>query len=128
MENTSSIKEICPSTTLEWVKKGALLVDVREKPELEELAYDVPHILHIPLTEFESRFHEIPMNQDVVVVCKSGGRSLRATAFLMHHGYSNVVNMQHGMMRWVEKGFPTKGTQPNNQMRGGDCCTSEGCC
>ena len=104
------VKEICPTTTQEWVKKGALLVDVREKNEIKEVAYDVANIINIPLSEFEERFNEIPKNQDVVMVCRDGGRSLRAAGFLVNHNYTNVVNMQHGIVRWVQKGFPTKGS------------------
>ena len=103
------VTEICPTKTQVLVKNGALLVDVRENDEVAQLAYDVPNILHIPLTQFEERFTEIPKDRDVVMVCKSGGRSLRAAGFLVYHGYNNVVNMKHGMIRWAQKGFPTKG-------------------
>jgi rhodanese-related sulfurtransferase len=109
MEKQTLVKEICPTTTQEWVKRGALLVDVREIEEVEQLAYDVPNIINMPLSVFEDRFNEIPKDKEVVVVCKSGGRSLRAAGFLVNHGYTNVVNMEHGMIRWATKGFPTKG-------------------
>lgn len=127
MENQKLVKEICPTTTQEWAKNGALLVDVREKDEVAELAYDVPNIINIPLSEFEERFTEIPKDRDVVVVCKGGGRSLRAAGFLVNHGYTNVVNMQHGIARWVQKGFPTKGN--TSVVTGKDsCCSTSGCC
>lgn len=109
MENQILVKEICPTTTQRWVANGAILVDVREKDEVAQLAYDVPNILHIPLTQFEERFAEIPKDRDVVMVCKSGGRSLRAAGFLVNQGYDNVVNMKHGLIRWAQKGFPTIG-------------------
>ncbi len=109
METQTLVKEICPTTTQTWVKNGALLVDVREKDEVAELAYDVPNIMNIPLSEFEDRFSEIPKDKDVVMVCRSGGRSLRAAGFLVNHGYEKAVNMQYGMNRWVERGFPVKG-------------------
>ena len=127
MENQTLVKEICPTTTQQWVKKGALLVDVREKAAVEQLAYDVPNIINIPLSEFEERFHEIPKDKKVVMVCKGGSSSLRAAGFLVNHGYSNVVNMQHGLDRWVQKGFPTKGdiTLVSGE---GSCCSSSGCC
>ena len=63
MENQTLVKEICPTTTQTWVKEGALLVDVRENDEVAELAYDVPNLLHIPLTQFEERFQEIPKDK-----------------------------------------------------------------
>ena len=128
MENQTLVKEICPTTTQVWVKEGAILVDVRENDEVAQLAFDVPNLLHIPLTEFEERFQQIPRDKKVVMVCKSGGRSLRAAGFLVNHGYENVVNMKHGIIRWVQKGFPTKGDK--NSVLGSDNigCTSSSCC
>lgn len=128
MKNQTLVKEICPTTTQTWVKEGALLVDVREENEVAQLAYDVPNILNIPLSQFEERFHEIPKDQKVVMVCKGGGRSLRAAGFLVNHGYENVVNMQHGMIRWAEKGFPTKGDTASILGSDGGCCSSSNCC
>jgi len=129
MENQTLVKEICPTTTQSWIKKGALLVDVREKDEVTELAFDVLNIINIPLSEFENRYNEISKDKDVVMVCRSGNRSLRAAGFLINNGYyaEKVVNMQHGIIRWVEKGFPTKGN--TSIASGGDsCCSSSGCC
>ena len=128
MENKTLVKEICPTTTQEWIKEGALLVDVRENDEVAELAYDVPNIMHIPLTQFEERFQEIPKDKKVVMVCKGGGRSLRAAGFLVNHGYENVVNIQHGMIRWAEKGFPTKGNTTSVKGNDSGCCSSTSCC
>ena len=123
------VNEICPTTTQAWVKKGALLVDVREKDEVEQLAYDVPNIVNIPLSEFEIRYTELPVDKNLVMVCRGGGRSLRAAGFLLNNGYDpgRVVNMQHGIIRWAQKGFPTKGdtsTVPgtNTNSDGSACC------
>lgn len=126
MEKQTLVKEICPTTTQAWVKDGALLVDVREMDEVAALDFDVPAILHIPLSEFENRFEEIPRNQLVVVVCKSGARSLRAAGFLIHHGYNpeQVVNMQHGMDRWVVRNFPVIGNTEEYQVSSSDACCS----
>jgi len=127
MENQTLVKEICPTTTQEWIKNGALLVDVREKEEIDQLAYDVPNIINIPLSDFENRFSEIPKDKEVIMVCKSGTKSLRAAGFLVNKGYTNVVNMQHGIIRWVQKGFPTKGDI--SAVTGSDsCCSTSGCC
>ena len=124
MGNQTLVKEICPTTTHEWVKRGALLVDVREKDEVAELAYDVPNIVNIPLSEFEDRYSELPKNKELVMVCKGGGRSLRAAGFLVNHGYTHVVNMQHGIIRWVQKGFPAKGDTSSvlSKNETGGCC------
>jgi rhodanese-related sulfurtransferase len=120
------INEICPTTTQAWIKNGALLVDVREKDEVAQLAYDVPNIVNIPLSEFEIRFIELPVDKELVMVCRSGGRSLRAAGFLINHGYdaTKVVNMKHGMIRWVQKGFATIGDVSTVAVAN----TNAGCC
>lgn len=122
MNNQTLVKEICPTTTQEWVKNEALLVDVREEDEVAELSFDVPNIINIPLSEFEERFNEIPKDKDIVMVGKGGSKSLRAAGFLVNNGYANVVNMQHGIERWVQKGFPTKGNI--TVVIGSDSCCS----
>jgi rhodanese-related sulfurtransferase len=124
MEQTL-VKEICPTTTQALLKEGALLVDVREIGEILELAYIVDAKLEIPLSQFEERFREIPTNRAVVVACRSGARSLRAAGFLINHGYTNVMNMQGGIVKWASKGFPTEGTA---SIGSADCCSSDNCC
>jgi rhodanese-related sulfurtransferase len=121
------LREICPTTAMGWVRNGALMVDVREQEEVDSVAYDVPCLLHIPLTDFENRYKEIPMDVPVVMLCRSGVRSLRAAGFLVHHGYRQVVKMQHGLLRWVQKGNPTKG-DTGLVMGSDDCCSNPGCC
>jgi hypothetical protein len=47
MEQVQSlVNEICPTSTQAWVKRGAILVDVREREEVEQLAFDVPAIVN----------------------------------------------------------------------------------
>ena len=120
---TKTAVEICPTTTQAHVKAGALLVDVRERDEVAQLAYDVPNIVNIPLSEFEERYQELPKDRELVMVCRGGGRSLKATYYLMNMGYVNVVNMQHGITRWVQKGFPTKGDTNSVLVKNEACCS-----
>ncbi len=72
-----------------------VLVDVREADELEISA--LPGIVHIPLGEIETRYEEIPRDQDVVIVCRSGSRSGKITEFLLGQGYTRVRNLATGM-------------------------------
>jgi rhodanese-related sulfurtransferase len=109
MEKQVKVTEICPTKTQALINNGALLVDVREKDEVAQLAYDVPNIINIPLSVFEEQYTEIPKDIPVVMVCKAGVRSLRAAGFMVYHGYDNVINMKHGMIRWAQKGFPILG-------------------
>jgi rhodanese-related sulfurtransferase len=118
----NSVVEVCPETALKMIGEGALLVDVREREEVAEASFDVPGVMLIPYSEFDERFREIPADRDVIIACNVGERSLMATRFLMHNGYRNAVNMQYGIVRWAEKGFPVKGELKRKQ--GGCCCGS----
>jgi len=121
-------KEICPTTTMGKVKEGALIVDVRNTSEVEEVTYDVPNYMNIPLNELEDRIAEIPKDKDIVMVCRSGGRSLKATYFLMNAGYEHVSNMDGGILKWASKEFPTKGNV-DELLNAASCdCSKPNCC
>jgi rhodanese-related sulfurtransferase len=117
-------REICPTTTMGKLNDGALLVDVRELNEVSEVSFNITSILTIPLTEFENRFNEIPKDKDVIIVSKKGDLSLRATYFLMNHGYENTFNMSGGLVKWVNKGFPYTGDK-STLNASTSCCSSD---
>ncbi|MFI0491034.1 rhodanese-like domain-containing protein [Flavobacterium sp.] len=109
MENNTIVKEVCPTSTQELIIRGYMLLDIREPKEVEKLTFNVPKIIHIPLSELEERYMEVPKNEKIIVVCQTGERSLRAVDFLQKLGYTNLLNMKKGLDKWVQKGFPTIG-------------------
>lgn len=119
-----SINEICPTTTFKNLTSETILLDVRERSEVEKLAFDVSNILNIPISELESRINEIPKDKKIITVCMVGERSLLAAGFLIKNGYSRdlVTNMKFGLVRWVERGFPTKGDTSNLEIKKSSCC------
>jgi len=102
------IKEINPIEAQKLVNENAYLLDVREDQEVEELAYDVKNLIHIPLSQLQDRISEVPTDKEVIVGCRSGARSYRATEFLLHNGYQNVKNLKFGIIGWSQDGLPTK--------------------
>jgi rhodanese-related sulfurtransferase len=117
-------REVCPTTTRRLVAEGALLVDVRARAEVAQLAFDVPDLVVMPLSEIEQRFAELPRDRELVMVCESGPRSLKATYFLMYHGYAKVANMEGGIFKWARKGFPIRGAKPATTAPAGACGTA----
>lgn len=109
--NLPQAREVCPTTTRRLIAEGALLVDVRERAEVAQVAFDVPGIVAMPLSELEQRFAELPRDRELVMVCQSGPRSLKATHFLLYQGYTRVANMEGGLLKWASKGFLVKGGQ-----------------
>ncbi len=105
------ISEIDPTTALERIAKGALLVDVREPDETAAASYDVANLQLMPLSVFEAQSHTLPKDRELIMACRSGGRSARAMQFLLDSGYENVVNLAGGIIRWQSEGQPMKGPQ-----------------
>jgi len=101
--------EIDPTTALERIAAGALLVDVREPDETAQASYDVANLELVPLSDFAAQAHALPKDRELIMACRSGGRSARAMQFLVDSGYEHVVNLQGGIMRWQEEGKPMKG-------------------
>ena len=75
-----------------------LLLDVREPHEYT--AGHIPGSVLIPMGEVLSRLSEIPRDQTVVVVCRSGNRSGQVAGKLADQGYTNVLNLQGGVLDW----------------------------
>lgn len=117
-------REVCPTTTRRLLGEGALLVDMRELNEVAQVAFDAPGVLLMPLSELEQRYAELPRDRELVLVCAVGDRSLKATYFLMYHGYTQVANMEGGLAKWARKGFPIRGVAPAAASAAVGCCGS----
>ena len=83
---------------------GALIVDIREPREFEALR--APNAVLLPLAEFVARHADLPQDRQLLLMCRSGSRSLRATMFLMQQGFGNVANVDGGMIAWKNAGLP----------------------
>ena len=86
-------------------EKPPVLLDVRESDELA--VSQLPGVIHIPVGELEGRVNELSVDNNLVVICRSGGRSGRATAFLMQAGFPNVRNLVGGMQGWARDVDPS---------------------
>ncbi|HEV2427965.1 MAG TPA: rhodanese-like domain-containing protein [Acidimicrobiales bacterium] len=106
-----AIGTVDPPGARDLTAAGALLLDVRD--DVEWSAGRAPVARHVVLAELPDRFGELDPATRVVCVCRSGGRSQRATAFLLDRGY-DAVNLEGGMIAWVAAGLPLvgDGTEP----------------
>lgn len=77
----------------------AQLVDVREPNEVS--AGTLPGAINIPVGELPARATELDQNRRVVLLCRSGGRSANAAEFLTKLGFSDVVNLEGGLLAMV---------------------------
>ena len=80
------------------------LVDVREPKEWAEGR--IPGSIHIPLGELGRRSDELIREIPVVVVCRSGVRSLTGTDELLARGFADVASLNGGILAWARAGHP----------------------
>lgn len=80
-----------------------LLVDVREPNEIVQARAE--GIVMMPLSTFMLRHQELPKDQPLLMICRSGSRSAQATAFLLSNGWSDVQNVAGGMLSWEQSGL-----------------------
>ena len=80
-----------------------LVIDVREQHEWDE--GHIPGAIHIPRSFLESRIAGVAKpDQEVILSCASGNRSLLAGTTLREMGYSNVESLAGGFQRWKQSG------------------------
>lgn len=96
------ILEITPTefATLAARGEAPLLLDVREDWELAIARLD--EAVHIPMGQVPDRLDELDRDADIVVMCRSGGRSATVARFLLQNGYGRVRNLAGGILAWGE--------------------------
>ena len=91
------------TVTVNDVPADAAILDVRE--DYEWVAGHAEGAVHIPLDQLPGRLDDLDPDQDLYVICRTGGRSFRAAQWLVGQGYS-AVNVAGGMDQWLESGRP----------------------
>ena len=94
-----------PLTAKTRLENGAVLIDVREQNEFDEAR--IPGATLIPLSEFASRYSEMPKNQEIVLMCAGGVRSAQAAQFAAQHGFK-LTNLEGGIKAWHAEGLPVE--------------------
>lgn len=82
---------------------GVPVIDVREPDEYVE--GHVPGAPLIPLGTVAVRVGEVPSAGEVLIICKSGGRSRKAAELLRAQGI-DAINVAGGTMAWIDAGHP----------------------
>jgi rhodanese-related sulfurtransferase len=95
------ISEIEVSALAERVAAGALVIDVREPNEYQ--AGHVPGAQLLPLAAVPDELARFNADGPTYVICRSGGRSMRACEIAADEGY-DVVNVTGGTSAWIDSG------------------------
>ena len=103
--------EVVPSVgaveVADWLReRQACVLDVRDSLEYAEGR--ILGALSVPQSDLALRLAEVPRDRDVLVVCASGNRSLRAAGFLKAVGHTNITNLDGGTNGWIAAGNPVE--------------------
>jgi adenylyltransferase/sulfurtransferase len=87
-------------------REDVFVLDVREPHEVQIVNLGAPLI---PLGDLPKRLDELAAqkNREIVVHCKSGGRSQKAALILKNAGFTHVENLAGGILAWADKIDPT---------------------
>ena len=89
---------------------GALIIDVREANEYAQVR--AKGAVHLPLGRLNNRVKDLPRDREILLMCRTGGRSSNATQFLAANGFENVTNIDGGVVAWYNAGLPTSSGEP----------------
>jgi len=86
----------------------ATIIDVRTNSEWNNQR--IPGAVHIPLSDLKSRMNELKSYQgkQLIMQCAVGGRSSKAVEILQEAGFSNVSNMNGGLVAWQKANLPVE--------------------
>ncbi|HEY1253679.1 MAG TPA: molybdopterin-synthase adenylyltransferase MoeB [Terracidiphilus sp.] len=108
-ERKSTVKNGIPQVSPKDLKKridageDLFILDVREPFE-----YQIANIggTLIPQNDVAQRIGELDREREIVVQCKSGGRSQRIAEYLKQSGFSKVSNLAGGILAWSDEVDP----------------------
>lgn len=104
-------EDAVPEVAATWVhanatKIGVRVIDVRSSEEFQSNLGHIQGAILVPMETLAAKAAEWRRDDTMVVVCRSGRRSVTAAVELERMGFSAVASMRGGMLAWVEAGLP----------------------
>jgi len=85
--------------------RAPTVIDVREP--FENQICRIPGAILIPLGDLPGQAPELDLNTEIVLHCKSGARSAKATKLLRERGFANARNLKGGILAWIDQVDPS---------------------
>ena len=85
---------------------GVITLDVRTPSEFAEGFIEGARLIDFQSGNFENEIAALDKNATYAVYCRSGNRSGQAVKVMQDAGFSNVFNMNGGVIEWANAGLP----------------------
>jgi rhodanese-related sulfurtransferase len=90
--------------------QDAVMIDVREPDEIAAMAPAVGIVC--PMSTIDpatfDKVNSVRKDQPIFLFCRSGNRSMRVALALADQGFSNLANVEGGIIAWQASGLPIK--------------------
>ena len=102
------MQQIRPQQLAAWLsddsRRKPVLLDVRE--DWEFALCKLPGALHMPMHLVPLRSNELNPDDEIVVICHHGMRSMQVAMFLERQGFSSLINLTGGVAGWADEVDP----------------------
>lgn len=98
-----SYQNVGPEELYQALESGAVVVDVRTPQEFA--AGHVPGAINLPVEAIASWADQVPKDKPVYLYCRSGNRSRQAAEYLKNKGYTNLYNVEGGVLAIERAGY-----------------------
>jgi len=105
--NHTDVQDIDPKELFEF-KDKVEIVDVRQPDEFVGELGHIPGAQLLVLDTLAQKIDQLSKDKTLVFVCRSGGRSARATSYALGQGFTHVFNLKGGMLLWNELQLETE--------------------
>ncbi len=87
--------------------ENVVLLDIRDAHEYAIDGY-ILGSTRIPMSQLTTRVSELDKKAQIIVYCRTGGRSARVATWLRQQGFSNIADLDGGVQAWERANLPTK--------------------
>jgi len=104
-----AVRVVAPAAARELLDDGTgrVLIDVRTPEEFDEAHLDGALLIDFYRDDFETAVSELDRNQPYVIYCRSGSRSGQARELMAELGFTDVADIDGGILAWESEGLPT---------------------
>ena len=107
--DTASIELVSPEQAAEVIEDapaGLVVLDIRTPEEYNEVRLDGAINVDYYATDFADQLDTLDKNNPYVMYCRSGNRSSDAVETMKDLGFTEVYEIDGGIVNWYESGFP----------------------
>ena len=107
--DTATIELVSPDQAAEVIEDapaGLVVLDIRTPEEYNEVRIDGAINVDYYATDFADQLDTLDKNNPYVMYCRSGNRSSDAVETMKDLGFTEVYEIDGGIVNWYEAGFP----------------------